>query len=334
MLVKRRDFITLLGGASALPLLSSRAAYAQRSGRTARIGLLVISATTPLTAAGLKVFFVQLAQLGFVEGRSLIVERRELGFGDDRKLYDDAAELVRAKVDALVTFGSEHFIRAAVAATTTIPIVMLAINYDPIARGYVKSLARPGGNITGVTFRQPELASKQIELLKEAFPSRTQLGVLYDAESADQFSAAQKAARSMQVEIDAVMMEKPPYEFEPVFRSLAERRTQMILMLSSGFFTPHRARIAELAIRHRMPTMFIFKTYVEAGGLMSYGVDFAPAYGRIADYVAKILNGAKPADLPVEQVSTFDLAVNLKTAQAMGLELPTSLLLRANTVIE
>jgi putative ABC transport system substrate-binding protein len=332
--VKRRDFIALLAGAAAMPALSPRSALAQPSGKVARIGILVISTVTPLTAAGLKVFFPQLAQLGFVEGRNIVIERRELGFGDDRKLFNDAAELVRANVDVLVTIGSEHIIRAAVAATKTIPIVTLAINYDPIERGYVKSLAQPGGNITGVTFRQPELASKQIELLKEAFPNRTRLGVLYDAESADQFSAAQNAARSMQVQIDAVKMEKPPYEFEPVFRSLAERDTQMILMLSSGFFTPHRARIAELAIQHRLPTMFIFKTYVEAGGLMSYGVDYLPAYARVADYVAKILNGAKPADLPVEQVTSFELAVNLKTAKAIGVEFPTSILLRANTVIE
>jgi putative ABC transport system substrate-binding protein len=136
------------------------------------------------------------------------------------------------------------------------------------------------------------------------------------------------------VRIDAVKMEKPPYEFEPTFRSLEQRVAQMVLVLSSGFFTPHRARIAELAIQYRMPAMFIFKTYVEAGGLMSYGVDYLPAFGRVADYVAKILNGAKPADLPLEQVTSFDLAVNLKTAKAIGIELPTSILLRANTVIE
>jgi putative ABC transport system substrate-binding protein len=237
-------------------------------------------------------------------------------------------------VNVLVAFGSEAYIQAAVAATKTIPTVILAINYDPIVHSYVKSLAHPGGNVTGVTFRQPELASKQIELLKEAFPNRTRLGIIYDAESADQFDAAQSAARSMQLQIDAMKMEKLPYEFGPVFRSLEQGGAQMVLVLSSGFFTAHRARIAEFAIQYHLPTMYIFKTYVEVGGLMSYGVDFAPAYGRVAEYVAKILNGAKPADLPVEQVTTFELAINLKTAKAMGIELPTSILLRANTVIE
>jgi putative ABC transport system substrate-binding protein len=332
--VKRREFITLLGGAAASQTVLRRSASAQPSGKVARIGLLLAGTATPLTGAGLKVFFPRLAELNFVEGRNLVVERRELGFGTTGQLFTDAAELARSNVDVLVTIGSESYIQAAAAATKTIPIVMLAINYDPIARGYVKSLAQPGGNITGVTFRQPELAGKQIELLKEAFPSRTRLAIVYDAESADQFSAAEVAARSMQVQIDAVKLERPPYEFEPVFRSLEPRGAQMMLVLSSGYFTQHRTRIAELAIQYRLPTMFIFKTYVAVGGLMSYGVDYLPAFARAAVFVAKILDGAKPADLPVEQVTSFELAINLKTAKALGVELPTSILLRANTVIE
>jgi putative ABC transport system substrate-binding protein len=268
--------------------------------------------------------------------KSIIIERRELGFGtvDSNKLFADAAELAQSNVDVLVAFGSEVFIQAAVAATKTIPTVIMAINYDPIARGYVTSLAQPGGNITGVTFRQPELASKQMELLKEAFPDRERLAVLYDAESAEQFGMATVAAEPLQMRIDAVKLENPPYEFELVFRSLAERGSQAVLVLSSGLFTAHRARIAELAIRHHLPTMFIFRSYVESGGLMSYGVDFVPPYARVANYVAKILNGAKPADLPLEQVSHFEMVINLKTAKAIGIEFPTSILLRANTVIE
>lgn len=331
--MKRREFITLVGGAAATwPV----AALAQQTGKVARVGVLVISSSTPLSASGLKEFMANLARLGFIEGRNLVVDRRELGFdtGAERKLFTDAAELARSNVDVLVALGSEQYMRAAVAATKTIPTVMLAINYDPIALGFVKSLARPGGNITGVTFRQPELASKQLELLKEAFPSSTRLAVIYDTESADQFRAAETAAASMQMQIVPVKLENPPYEFEPVFRSLNPSGAQMVLVLSSGFFTVHRARIADLAIRHRLPTMFIFKPYVEAGGLMSYGVDYLPAFGRVADYVGKILNGAKPADLPVEQVTSFELTVNLKTAKAIGIELPTSILLRANKVIE
>jgi putative ABC transport system substrate-binding protein len=311
-------------------------ARAQQPDKNARIGLLIISFTTPLSAAGLKLFTSELGRLGFVEGKNIGIERRELGFGalGNEKLFADAADLAQSNVDVLVAFGSEVFVQAAVAATKAIPTVILAINYDPIARGYVKSLARPGGNITGVTFRQPELASKQMELLKEAFPNRDRLAVLYDAESAEQFDMAETAAKSMQLRLDAVKLENPPYEFEPVFRTLAERGSRLILVLSSGLFTAHRARIAELAIRYGLPSMFTFRSYVDNGGLMSFGVDTGPAYARVADYVAKILKGAKPADLPVEQVTSFELVINLKTAKAIGVDFPTSILLRANTVIE
>ena len=329
--LKRREFITLLGGGAAWPF----AAQGQAD-KTARIGLMTISFSTPLSSAGVKLFVSELSRLGFAEGKNIVIERRELGFGtlDNHKLFADAAELAQSKVDVMVAVGSEVFLQAAVAASKTIPTVILAINYDPIARGYVKSLAKPGGNITGITFRQPELSSKQMELLKEAFPDRDLLAVLYDAESAEQFGMAEAAANAMRVRIDAVKLENPPYEFELVFRSLVERGSQMVLVLSSGLFTAHRARIAELAIRYRLPSMFIFRSYVEAGGLMSYGVDYVPPFARLADYVAKILKGAKPADLPVEQVTSFELAINLKTAKSMGIEFPTSILLRANTVIE
>jgi putative tryptophan/tyrosine transport system substrate-binding protein len=331
--VRRREFITLVGGAAASWPVMARA---QQPDKNARIGLLIISFTTPLSAAGLKLFTSELGRLGFVEGKNIGIERRELGFGalGNEKLFADAADLAQSNVDVLVAFGSEVFVQAAVAATKAIPTVILAINYDPIARGYVKSLARPGGNITGVTFRQPELASKQMELLKEAFPNRDRLAVLYDAESAEQFDMAETAAKSMQLRLDAVKLENPPYEFEPVFRTLAERGSRLILVLSSGLFTAHRARIAELAIRYGLPSMFTFRSYVDNGGLMSFGVDTGPAYARVADYVAKILKGAKPADLPVEQVTSFELVINLKTAKAIGVDFPTSILLRANTVIE
>jgi putative ABC transport system substrate-binding protein len=326
----------ILGGAANVLADWPRAASAQQAGKTARVGLLFNGLKTPLSAAGYPAFVDELRRQGFVEGRNLVIEQRVHGqdSSDTNKFYADAADLARSKVDVLATFGSEVFIRAAVAASKTIPIVMLAINYDPIERGYVKSLARPGGNITGVTFRQPELAGKQIELLREAFPGHTRLAALYDTESAEQFSAAEIAAKSMHLQLVPVKLANSPYDFTSAFKAAADGRAQMVLVLSSGFFTAHRAQIAELAIQHRLPTMFIFKTYVQAGGLMSYGVDFLPAFRRVADYVGKILNGAKPADLPVEQVSTFELVVNLKTAKAIGVELPTSILLRANSVIE
>ena len=329
--MRRREFITFLGGAMAL---APRAVCAQQSSdRVRRIGVLSTGLQTPVTAAGYPLFVAQLRQLGFTEGSNLAIDFRALDQNDSRKTFIDAADM-RGKVDVIVALGSEVFLQAAIAADDTVPIVMTAFNFDPIERGYVKSLARPGGNVTGVTFRQPELASKQIELLREAFPARTRLAIFYDGQSTDQFSAAETAAKSMRLDFQAVKLENPPYDFDKAFQSVEQGKADMLLVLSSGYFSLHRAQIALLAGQQHLPTMFIFSTYVEAGGLMSYGVDFLPSYRRAAESVAKILRGAKPADLPVEQVTNFELAVNLRTAKAIGVELPTSILLRANKVIE
>jgi putative tryptophan/tyrosine transport system substrate-binding protein len=225
-------------------------------------------------------------------------------------------------------------VKAALAASRTIPIVMWANNFDPIAHGYVQSLARPGGNVTGIFTRQPELAAKQVEILKETFPDRTRLTVLWDRLSADQMEGAERAAKSLQLTPVAIKLENPPYDIPAVFRRVAESQPQMLAVLSSPLFGPHNKEIVDETLRYRLPAMFIFKYYVDAGGLMSYGVDITSNFRRLAEYVAKILNGAKPAELPVEQPTKFELAVNLKTAKALGLELPTSLLLRADEVIE
>jgi putative tryptophan/tyrosine transport system substrate-binding protein len=206
---------------------------------------------------------------------------------------------------------------------------MIAANYDPFASGYVKSLARPDGNVTGVFLRQTELAEKQTELLWQAFPNRTRIGILWDDISADQFSAAERWAKIFGLRVHPLKLENPPYDFEAAFGSLAAASTQTLLVLSSPHFTPARAQIAQLAIQHRMPTMFIFRTYVEAGGLLSYGADFAAMHRQAATHVAKILKGARVGGIPIEQ-----FAVNLRTAKAIGIELPTGILLRADEVIE
>ena len=245
-----------------------------------------------------------------------------------------ANELVAWKADVLFAFGAELALQAAAAARPPVPIVMGAANFDPIAKGYVQSLARPGGNVTGVISRWPELAAKQIELLQEAFPDRNRLGVLWDTQSADQFSAAEREAKARRLALRPLKLENPPYDFAAAFRTLAQDDVQMLIVSSSPLFSQQSAQIASLAIEHRLPAMFILKHYVEAGGLMSYGVDFAPLMRRAASFVAKILRGAKPADLPVEQATHFEFVLNLKTAKAMGLTLPTSTLLRADEVIE
>jgi putative ABC transport system substrate-binding protein len=234
----------------------------------------------------------------------------------------------------MVASGPELALKAVLAASSTVPIVVWANNFDLIARGYVQSLARPGGNVTGVFTRQPELAAKQVEILKETFPDRSRITVLSDALSTDQFAGAERAAKSLALMLQAIELENPPYDIAAVFRRVAESRPQMLLVLSSPYFGPHNEEIVAETLRARLPAMFILKSYAELGGLMSYGVDIQSNFRRLADYVAKILNGAKPADLPVEQPTKFELVLNLKTAKALGLELPTSLLLRADEVIE
>jgi putative ABC transport system substrate-binding protein len=242
--------------------------------------------------------------------------------------------LVRSQPDLIVTIGPETSLQAVVGASGFVPVVMIAVNFDPLAVGYIRSLARPGGNITGLVFQQLELARKQVELLTQAFPGRARLAVLFDAQSADQFSAAERAANDLSLQLQPLRLDSPPYDFDAAFRSAASGGAQMALVLSSPFFLPHEARIIELANASRLPSMFIVKHWAQAGGLMTYGADFLVMYRRAADYVARILRGAKPADLPVEQATKFELIINLKTARAIGIELPTSILLRADEVIE
>ena len=317
------------GSAAAWPL----AARAQQPGKIVRVGFLGAQPNIPMVVAAFSGFSGELRQLGYVEGQNLIIEYRYINQpGAD--VASQAAELIRSNIDLLVATGPEVVLQAAAAASHTIPIVMIAINFDPIARGYVSSLSRPGGNITGIFFRQPELAQKQLELLAEAFPQRTKAVALYDALSADQFMAAKQAAEFAKVELRGLKLENPPYDFDAAFHTLAGDSSLMLLVLSSPHFTPSQSRIAALAIEHRLPTMFIFKTYVEAGGLMSYGVDFVAMHRQVAAFVGKILQGARPADIPVEQPTKFEMVVNLKTANAIGIELPTSFLLRADQVIE
>jgi putative ABC transport system substrate-binding protein len=328
--VKRRQIITLLGGAAvAWPL----AARAQQARTVARVGVLGPNLSNPYPSTLYQAILAKLRESGFSEGQNLAADYQAVD--DPRGPFVAAIDLMRPRPDVVVAFGPEVALQALAAATGFIPVVVMAVNFDPIARGYVTSLARPGGNITGVVYRQLELAAKQVELLAQAFPDRPRMAVFFDALSADQFSAAERSATSLQFQVQALRLENPPYDFEAAFRSAKAGAAQVALVLSSPFFIPHTVRIGELAIEHRLPTMFIQKDYVRAGGgLMSYGVDMVLMAGRVGDYVAKILKGAKAGDLPIEQATKFEFVVNLKTARAIGIELPTGILLRADEVIE
>jgi putative tryptophan/tyrosine transport system substrate-binding protein len=327
--LKRRAFITLFFTASIWPLVG----HGQTVSKVPRIGVLRVARASPSTAPAYHAFFDELSTQGFKDGDNLIAEMRWVD-EDARGPEDVAAELVRLPVDVLVVEGPEAYLKAAIAATATTPIVMSIGNYDPLARGYIKSLARPGGNVTGIFFQRPELAKKQVDLFSQAFPGRTRLGILWDAGSADQFDAAEAAARSLRMEVHGYKFERSPYDLDAAFRAVAESSVQMLLVESSPLFAPYGRRIAELAIEYRLPTMFIVRSYVDRGGLMSYGPDRVAALRLTATYVGKILKGADPADLPVEQPTKYELIVNLKTAQQLELDIPQTVLVRADEVIE
>jgi putative tryptophan/tyrosine transport system substrate-binding protein len=266
--MRRREFITLIGGAAAAWPLAARA---QQAGKSARIGVFA-GAHNPVMAPAYRAFLDELRRAGFNEGQNLTVEQQPSD-QDLPALSVQAATMVRANPDVLVALGSEPVLQACVAASRTIPIIFVANNYDPIARGYVRSLAKPGGNVTGIFLRQTELAEKQVELLTQAFPGRTRLAVLWDYISGDQFEAAERRAKLLRLEVHSHKFEHPPYAIDAAYRSIASAGSDILLVLSSPFFARHRGQIIEFAIRHRLPSMFIFKGYAEAGGLMSYGVD-------------------------------------------------------------
>jgi putative tryptophan/tyrosine transport system substrate-binding protein len=326
--MRRREFILALGGAAAW----SFAARGQKAGNVVRIGFLGASLDSQGMASQYSAFLGELREHGFNEGQNIIVDYRRND--DPRGIFAVAAELMRLQVDLVVATGPEVALQAVVGASRSIPIVFVAVQYDPVSRGYVNSLDHPGGNITGVFYRQPELAAKQLEILTQAFPQKSRLAVLYDTNSADQFSAADAGAKSMPLQLLPQKLEKPPYNFSVAFQTIAQEGAQMVLVLSSPFFVEHHQWIAAAAIEHRLPTMFVFKSYVIDGGLMSYGVEQLAMYRRIGVYVAKILKGTKPAHLPVEQPTKFELAINLKTARTLGVDIPATVLARADEVIE
>ena len=307
---------------------------AQQPGKVVRVGLLSSSFPAPRSTPFFEAFWEELHHFGYVEGQNLAIEFRT-GEGQAERLPALAAELARLPVDVLVAPGPEATLRAARQATRTIPIVMVAIDYDPIALGYVAGLPRPGENITGVFFQQLELTGKRLELLKEAVPQMQRVAVLWDAFSADQFRGAEDTARVFGVQVHSLALHNPPdYDFAGAFSAAVQGRADALLVLSSPIFHRERRQLTALALTHRLPAIFGQREFVEAGGLMAYGANLATMYRRAADYVDKILKGAKPADLPVEQPIKFDLVINLKTAKAIGLTIPPTLLFQADEVLK
>jgi putative ABC transport system substrate-binding protein len=274
-----------------------------------------------------------LRELGYLEGRNIVFENRYAD-GKPEVLPGLAAELVRLKVDVIVAVGTPAT-RAAKNATETIPIVFTRIA-DPVTLGLVASLARPSGNLTGVSVLTLDLAAKWLELLTEAMPGVRRVGVFWDPTfppAALQLREIERAARLLNVELQPVEV-RAAEEFEAAGRAVVGQRAQALIVVPALLFTEQRHRLAELAVQHRLPTMWYRREQVEAGGLMSYGTNFSAMYRRAATYVDKILKGAKPADLPVEQPMKLELVINLKTAKALDLTIPPTLLFQADEVIQ
>jgi ABC-type uncharacterized transport system substrate-binding protein len=325
-MTSRREFITVLGGAAAWPL----AARAQQASKAARIGYLAFRSPISADDAFLKGLF----ELGWVEGQNIVIERR-FAAGNAEQLKGSAAELVRLKVDVIVTAASAPT-KVAKEATPSIPIVFANAG-DPVGQGFVQSLPRPGGNVTGIAFdASPDITAKQAQLLIELVPTVSRLAVLWNPTSAflhSYLSVIKTAAPTLRVSLQSLEV-RDANEFERAFDSMTRARADGLIVLSDTFATFHRARLVELAAKHQLPTIYGHSQYIEAGGLLSYGPSLTDTYRHAASYVDKILKGAKPADLPVEQPTRFELIINLKTAKALGLEVPPTLLARADEVIE
>ena len=324
----RRSFLgTLAGGLLAGPL----AAEAQQTGRMYRIGYL--GEGPPENALVLEETLRELGYLGYVEGRNLVVERRFAAFKYDR-LPDLAAELVRLKPDVLVTGGNPG-IAALRQATATVPIVM-AWASDPVGAGLVTSLARPGGNITGLTLGTgPEFITKELQILNEVVPKLSRVAILRgpDRRGAAEAAALESAARKLGLTILFADI-RTPSDIAGAFATIARSRAGAILVLGGNTTWASRQQLADMAVQHRLPSMCLFREYAEAGLLLTYGPNREDLNRRAAAYTDKILKGARPTDLPVAEPTKFELVINLKTAKALGLTIPPSLLQRADQVIE
>ena len=330
--MNRREFISLLGGAVAAWPLAARAQ--QPAKKMLRVGTVsALQQSSPQWAA----FMRRMAELGYEEGKNFVFDFVPAANEED---YETGYQPLAAREpDIVLATGPEIALKSALAATrtlpiVTLPIVMIAIDYDPFARGYVTNLARPSGNVTGVFFQQIELAAKRIQLVKDAFPDMSAATMFWDRLSADQWQAAQRAAATLGLRLSGIELREPPYDYERALREAPPDHRGMIIVATSPFFFRDRARIADLAFRHRIASMFVFREWVEAGGLLSYGPCLIAQFVRVAECVDRIARGAKPADLPIEQPTKFELVVNLKTARAIGIGLSTAILLRADEVIE
>jgi putative ABC transport system substrate-binding protein len=329
------DRRTFLSGLAAGVLTSPLAAQTPPAGRIARIGILTLrrpGVPSPYTDALMQ----GLRELGYVEGRNLVVDYPDASAREDR-LPALAAELVRGNVDLILVIGPAALAPAR-RATTTVPLVMVGGSADPVAEGVAASLSRPGGNVTGLTYAEPDRFKKQLELLKSVAPRASRIGVLWDFDlevfRREWAAPLAEASRTLGLTIQEPVRVGQAEEIPAAFARLRQRQAEAILVAAGGGLLPARATVAELAIRHRLPAIAAFREFPQAGLLMSYGPDLADINRRAAAYVNKILKGARPGELPIELPSKFDLVINRQTAKSLGLAIPQELLLRATEVVQ
>jgi len=325
--MNRRDFITLLGGAAGWPL----SAYGQQAGKVYRIGFLWEG--PDVFPDEIEAFRQGLSALGYVEGRNLTIEYR-WGEGKPERMLALAKELVRLKVDIIMA-PSSIYTEAAKQATSTIPIIFMS-HADPLGAGHVASLAHPGGNVTGLSLMMPETTVKGLELFKEVVPTLSRVAVIFDPATPSHgpaLKAAEAGGPKLRLRIKPVSV-RSATEYESAFSSIVREHADGVLVLSTPLFIAGAKRLADLTMAHKLPSLFGPSHNVQAGGLMSYSPDRADQWRRASVYVDKILKGATPAELPVQQPTKFELVINLKTAKALGLEIPPMLLGRADAVIE
>jgi putative ABC transport system substrate-binding protein len=325
--VRRRAFIKLLGGAAAWPL----AARAQQSGKVYRIGFVGTISADSLPQR-LEAFRAGLHELGYQEGRNVVIEYRWAD-GQYERLPALFAEIVRLNVNVIVTHGTPGAL-AAKQVTNTIPVVVAAVG-DAEASGVVGSLARPGGNLTGLTFFNPELAAKRLELLKETLPGLTDVGVLLNPVNPINepiVPTMRRTAEPLKLNLQQFGV-RGPAEFEAAFAEMAAKRVGALVIIDDATLIANAPVLAQIALQRRVPSSG-WSDYAVSGGLLAYGINFPDMFRRAATFVDKILKGVKPSDLPVERATKFETIVNLKTAKALGLDVPTSILLRADEVIE
>jgi putative tryptophan/tyrosine transport system substrate-binding protein len=329
--MKRRDFIVLFGGSAVVETIGAPLNAQAQASRVARIAYLGVTGPSVLDPRQIEAFKQGLRENGLIEGRNIAVEYF-WAEGDENRLKQLAGDLAQRNLDVIVTAGPQA-VHALQSTGTSVPIVF-AIVGDAIGNGVVTSLARPTGNVTGLSMSNTDLEAKRIEILKEAAPAVTKIMVLHDPSSGPAgLSEAATAARALAIELDVVDAHQPD-QFEKAYADAVGRGANAIAAFASPFFNFHRKQLVELATRHRLPSIWEALAYVRDGGLLSYGPSFPDMYRRSAGYVAKILNGAKPSDLPVEQPIRFELAINAKTAKALGVAVPPTLLGRADEVIE